>query len=173
MENPRPLHQIIPRGSLAPKYSEPQEINEFTAILGERDEALLRLVEQRDESLTNLLMTEETRFGAVSKNRKARKQRSEDSQENRAQLGHGRSEGKFPAHPLLSTNAAQRYAGDDTSVVPAKDQGAQAQLEDVIVEAAKNDPTLTLQLSQELRMKLENELRNEKTMTNTPKLERR
>lgn len=171
--SPRPLHQIIPRESLKRKHQEIQEVDEFASILGTRDETLLRLVELRDEPLTKLITEGEKRFAEVSKERKARKQRSENSQENRAQLGHGRRQGKFPAHPLLSANAAQRYAGDEDSMVPANDQAAEAQLEDVIVEAAKNDPTLALQLSPQMRMALENKLRNEKTMTNTPTLDRR
>lgn len=179
MHNPRPLHQIIPRQSVHSQtsYSDAEENDVFTAILGQRNEGLLRLVEQRDESLTALLMKEETRFGSVSKNRKKRKQRSESGQENRAQLGQGKGKSKFPPHPRLGDNAAQRYAGMDPNdtAIPGDNPDLDDVMLDALSEAVLNDPSLQNQLDLSLiqRINLYNQQKLQNNLTSTPKLERR
>lgn len=151
---------------------EHQQIAEnINDIFNAREAHLMKLVEERDEQLAQFLMRGEEEFGEVSKTRKKRKKRQENEQEH----GHGHSKGRFPQHPLLANNAAQKFDGlpDNETSVPANNEELEDELLKNISEALEdpNNPDLQFQLTNDLKARIElyNRQQLKKSFDSTPK----
>jgi hypothetical protein len=149
-----------------------RKTDRFMPLVDEWGQELARLVKEKGDEFTQLIMQGQSQFGAVSTQRKRNKKSRERAAEHGNQAGMSPiNTGGLPQHPLLN---GQRYdgMGDDS---PLPSVSAQDELFGDLAEQIERHPELKLspELSNDLklrielynRQKLENALRSRPVLT--------